>query len=202
MNKEIQRIKKYSIISSIIFVIFTLLGIAFNWLNPEETEFFFSQITEEFSFIENFNFLTTLLFIFLNNTLTLVIGTFLGVLFAAVPILFLAINGFVIGVIASYVYPSFGALNLFISLAPHGVFELTALFISSGMGVYLGVLAIEEIKNKNLTIKKVLRKIRKLEFPNKKIKEAYKLCFSGFVYIVLPLVFLAAVVESLLIFMV
>lgn len=200
MNKEYEQIKKYSIVSFVIFTVFAFFGWFFNYFRPEDANLFFSLMEEEFSFIRDFSFLTTFLFIFINNAITITIGIFLGSLFALIPILFLAINGFVIGLVAGYVYPTFGIAGLLISLAPHGIFELTALFIGMGSGIYLGVLALKEIKEGELTIKKTFKKFKKLKLPSKKIKEAYQLVFKLFLQIVLPLLFLAAVIEALMIF--
>ena len=199
MSDRYSQIKKYSLVSFVVFAIFAVLGVVFNYLRPEDADLFFSTIERELSFVTDFNFFATFLFLFINNTITIVIGTFLGSLFAVVPILFLAINGFVIGLVSGYVYPTFGGFGLLISLAPHGVFELTAMFIGMGSGIYLGHLAIEEIREGELTVKKILKKVRKLEFPSKKIKEGYGLVFNIFIRIVLPLLFLAAVIEALLI---
>lgn len=201
MKKEYEQIKKYSIVSLIIFTVSAFFGWFFNYLRPEDADLFFSIMEREFSFLRDFNFLTTFLFIFVNNTITVTIGTFLGSLFALIPILFLIINGFVVGLVSGYVYPSFGLGGLFISLAPHGIFELAAMFIGMGSGIYLGALALDQISAGELTTKKVFEGIRKLKFPSEKIREAYGLVFKIFLQIVLPLLFLAAVIEALLIFM-
>ncbi len=199
MDGHHEKIKKYSLASFGIFAVFAALGLVFNYLNPEEATLFFNRIADEFAFVEDLDFLGIFLFIFINNTISIVVGTFLGVLFAVLPILFLAINGFIIGLVAGYVYPTMGGFGLFASLAPHGVFELLALFIGSGIGIHLGLLAINEIKEGVLTPKEVLTSVRNRKFPSPKIKEAYKIAFDLFLTVVLPLLFLAAAIEALLI---
>ena len=199
MDGHHEKIKKYSLASFGIFAVFAALGLVFNYLNPEEATLFFNRIADEFAFVEDLDFLGIFLFIFINNTISIVVGTFLGVLFAVLPILFLAINGFIIGLVAGYVYPTMGGFGLFASLAPHGVFELLALFIGSGIGIHLGLLAINEIKEGVLTPKEVLTSVRNRKFPSPKIKEAYKIAFDLFLIVVLPLLFLAAAIEALLI---
>ena len=199
MDSHYQKIKKYSLASFAIFSVFAAVGLAFNYFNPEEANIFFNRIADEFSFVEGLDFLGVFLFIFINNTISIVVGTFLGVLFAVLPILFLAINGFMIGLVAGYVYPTMGGFGLFVSLAPHGVFELLALFIGTGIGIHLGLLAINQIGEGVLTPKEVFRSVRKRKFPSPKIKEAYKIAFDLFLTVVLPLLFLAAAIEALLI---
>lgn len=201
MSDRYSQIKKYSLISLVIFAVFAVFGFLFNSFRPEEADLFFSSIEEELSFVEDFSFFSMFLFLFINNTITVTIGMFLGVFFSVIPLLFLAINGFVIGLVAGYVYPTFGVLGLILSLAPHGVFELTALFIGMGSGIYLGVSAIEEIKNNDLTVKKLFKNAKKLKFPSERLKEDYSYLFNIFLHIVVPLLFLAAVIESLLIVM-
>jgi len=201
MSDRYNKIKKYSLVSFVIFVVFAVFGFLFNSFRPEEAELFFSSIEEELSFVEDFGFFSTFLFIFINNTITVTIGTFLGVLFSFIPILFLLINGFVIGLVSGYVYPTFGVLGLVLSLAPHGVFELAALFIGMGSGIYLGVSAIDEIRADNLNLKSLLKSIRRLELPSEKLKGDYSYVFDIYLHVVIPLLFLAAVIESLLLVM-
>jgi len=87
-----------------------------------------------------------------------------------------------------------------ISLLPHGVFELAAFFIGSALGINLGMAAYGEIKKGNLTVKEVLKAIKSFEFPEGGLKKGYALAVDGFLYIVLPLLFIAALIETYLIF--
>ena len=201
MTEKKNKIKKYTLFSFSLFTLFAIFGFLFNYSNPQEADLFFSSLEQEFSFIEDFNFFRTFLFLFVNNTITVAIGAFLGVLFSILPLFILAVNGFVIGLVAGYVYPTFGLLGLILSLAPHGVFELTALFVGMGSGIYLGISAINEVRNNNLGFGRLFKSIRRLNAPSEKIKEDYEYVFNLFLKLVIPLLFLAAVIEALLILM-
>lgn len=197
MIEKLKKIKIYFWIIAVIFFIFFGVGVAFNFINPKETAEFFTEISKSFSFINDLNFFTTFLFIFLNNTIKVLIILVLGALFGVIPILFTAINGFVLGLVLGHVFPKFGWGGLLVSIAFHGIFELFALFVSGGAGLFLGVVAYQELKrgNANLTA------IKKFEW-SEKLKSSFQLTLDLFVFIVLPALLLAALIESLLIFIV
>jgi stage II sporulation protein M len=199
-KKEILRLKKYFYIIGVIFLNFFLLGFLYNYFFPEETKFFFSELTREFSFINNFNFPFTFLFIFFNNTIKVFISMITGLLFGVIPVLFTIINGFVLGVVSGYIYPQLGVTGLLISILPHGIFELFSLFIGSGSGLFLGVVAYKEIKEKRLTFKTLLADLKKFKFTNNKIKKAFNIVIDIFIYLALPGLLLAALIETMLIF--
>lgn len=195
-----EKIKKYTIFSGLFFFLFVLLGILFDYINPELSADFFSNIQQQFSFVRDFNFSTMFFFLFFNNTLTVFIGIFLGVLLGIIPVFFLAVNGFVVGLVIGRIYPTLGFFGVLANLLPHGIFELTALFIGSALGINLGMVAYREIKDGSLSVKEIFRAIKKLEFPEGNLKEGYTLAINGFLYIVLPLLFIAALIETYLIF--
>lgn len=196
MIKKLKKIKKYIWIIATVFFLFFGFGIIFNLINPKVTANFFTEISKSFSFINNLNFFTTFLFIFLNNTIKVLIIMTLGVLFGIIPLVFTGINGFVLGLVSGYTFPDFGWRGILISLLPHGIFEVFALFVGAGAGLFLGVVAYKELKRKNITIKA----IKKFEW-SKELKGSFQLAIDLFVFIVLPALLLAALIESLLIFM-
>ncbi len=200
LKEKLLEIKKYFYIVAVIFVSFFVFGLLYNYFFPEETQMFFSELTREFSFINNFNFPFTFLFIFFNNTIKVFISMVTGILFGIIPILFTIINGFVLGVVSGYVYPHFGIVGLLVSILPHGVFELFSLFVGSGSGLFLGAVTYKEIKEKRITLKSLITDFKKLKFGNRKIKEAFNLVSDVFVYFALPGLLLAALIETALIF--
>ena len=123
---------------------------------------------------------TELIFFILQNNLQSAFFGFLGGIFLGVFPLFNAIiNGIVLGYVAELVVSEVGAGQL-IGLLPHGIFELPAIFISLGMGVKLG-LAI---------------------FAKDKAGEFRRRFFEGanvFLFVVVPLLVIAAIIEGVLI---
>ncbi len=188
--------KKHITLSAGIFFLFAVFGFVFNSLKPDSSYYFFSEVEKHFQFILEFNFLTTFLFILINNSVKILIGMILGILFGIIPFLFLALNGFVLGLVAGYVFPSFGINLLLLSLLPHGVFEFSALFIGSAYAFYLAEISWNLFKQKKIKIKE----LKDFGFILKKFKIPYNNVLSGFLYIVLPLLIIAALVETFLIF--
>jgi uncharacterized membrane protein SpoIIM required for sporulation len=72
-------------------------------------------------------------FIFLNNTLSSLIGLAAGIFEGSPPLISTFVNGVVLG----FVLEKVGILS-FWKLIPHGIFELPAVFVSLGLGLKIG----------------------------------------------------------------
>ena len=86
---------------------------------------------------EGLDFLELFWFIFSNNITSSFMALLFGVFFGVFPIFNALFNGALLG----YVYSEASALvgyGVIWRLLPHGVFELPAIFISLGLGVYVG----------------------------------------------------------------
>jgi stage II sporulation protein M len=77
--------------------------------------------------------------IFLNNGLktlaVVVLGTFGGIL----PLIFLLVNGYVLGLVLHAAVESRGLPAFFLAIAPHGLIELPAILLGTSIGLMLGV---------------------------------------------------------------
>jgi stage II sporulation protein M len=118
-------------------------------------------------------------FIFTNNLtssfLAMVLGFFLGI--------FSLFNSFFNGILLGYVYSKASGIagfGIIWKIAPHGVFELPAIFISLGMGVKLGMFLFAKEKKKVFI---------------DRIKNSMK----TYICIVIPLLLIAAIIEGILI---
>ncbi len=183
-------IKKYFVLSMSIFIVSFCLGVLFTFYQPEISQRALEKIKEEFSFIEKLNNIQLGLFIFFNNSIKIFLFIFLGVVFIIPTLFFLITNGFVLGFVVAAVYPDLGIKETFSSLFYHGVFELSALFIGSSLGIWIGTMAINKIKKT-----KKLEEILKI----KEIKTAFSFSFRIFLFIIIPLLAAAAIIETLLI---
>jgi len=82
--------------------------------------------------------------IFRQNTLATFYDLFLGVIFGFVPVVSIAINFFALGFLAGPVAsadPAFTSITLpqfFLAIAPHGIFEIPAIFLAAGFGMRFG----------------------------------------------------------------
>jgi len=119
-------------------------------------------------------------FIFFNNSIKALGVILFGILFSVIPILFLIINGFIIGIVTASVVSSEGVLFLAGGILPHGVFEIPALLLTSALGWVLGIHLFQRIKKQKTT------------------PITITLVFAGrfFIFIIVPLFLVAAFVEA------
>ena len=119
-------------------------------------------------------------FIFFNNVQSSFFGMIFGVLFGIFPLIAVVSNGYLLGFVASIVTNTEGIFVLW-RLFPHGVFELPAIFISLGLGLKIGTFLFQKEKLKSLKI-------------------YLKNSLRTFLFIIIPLLIVAAVIEGSLIF--
>ena len=118
--------------------------------------------------------------IFLNNGLktlaVIVLGTFGGIL----PLIFLLVNGYVLGLVLHASLQSRGLFVFFLAIAPHGVFELPAILLGTSIGLMLGARAIKQMlgREERALGREVARGLR------------------FFVTVIVPLLLVAALIEA------
>lgn len=117
--------------------------------------------------------------IFLNNAFVSLLFLVLGLALGVLPVMFIAFNGYIVGVISNVVAQEKGPLFIFLALLPHGIVELPMVFLSAGIGLRLGHQVFSTLIGRDTEIKK--------EF-----KEGLRFYFHW----ILPLLFLAAIVET------
>ena len=122
--------------------------------------------------------------IFVNNMIASFVAMLLGIGIGFFPLMACVMNGYLAGFVGRYASEVEGVWVLW-RLLPHGIFELPAVLISMGIGLRLGVgvlrLGLQSKNNKN-DIKLIL--IEGCRF---------------FVFVILPLLLLAAIIEGILI---
>ena len=79
-----------------------------------------------------------LIAIFLKNLMAVLFSIILSPMFLLIPILTLLLNGWLIGLISMAVIQEQSAGFLLAGLLPHGIFELTALFIGEAVAFSFG----------------------------------------------------------------
>ncbi len=100
----------------------------------EMLERFFSQFR---GYIDNpVMFMLVLLANNAGKSLAAMLG---GFFFGIIPILFIFVNGFIVGLVVSLVEPKMGPAIVLLAILPHGIFEITAVIIACSYGVWLGV---------------------------------------------------------------
>ena len=161
------------------FVLFVLIGALVpppEILEQKIIEF----IKELLSKIEGMSGAELTRFIFLNNLQSSFFGMVFGVFFGIFSAVACAANGYILGFVAMKSIQIDGIFVLW-RLLPHGIFELPALFLSLGLGLKLGTFIFQ--KNKLSCLRNYLRESLRV-----------------FVFIIIPLLIIAALIEGYLIF--
>ncbi|MFN3384513.1 MAG: stage II sporulation protein M [Archaeoglobaceae archaeon] len=135
-------------------------------------EFFRSLSSEKISPLEIFAL------IFLNNSIKSFIAMLLGVFFGVIPILFIFLNGLIIGFFASFIGSEIGIITFLLLLLPHGILEIPAVILACSYGFLLGVEFLRDRKNLRKHVSKAI---------------------LNFVRFVLPMLLVAAFIETILI---
>lgn len=182
--KELQKAFRYvsdsriHIVSAfLLFSISALAGFSFSSFFT-----FLDEILRELvSQTEGMNWIQLFLFIFKNNLLSALFALFFGLFFCVVPLFNAVINGVLLGYVASRAISFAGLVSLW-RLLPHGFFELPAIFIAIGLGIKFGTSLFHSS-------------------PRKTITERFRGSLKVFLYIILPLLFVAALIEATLIFL-
>ena len=159
-----------------IFLVTLFVGFVF----PQFFSAVFQQMIRELiEKTKDFNFSEMLTFIIFNNVKTSFLGLIFGLIFGIFPLFLAALNGYLLGFVFRIVSQEDGIGNLW-KILPHGVFELPAFFLSLTLGLRLGYV---------------------LFLKTKEFKQTLKSSLETFVYVIIPLLLIAGIIETGLIFL-
>ncbi|MDA3839740.1 MAG: stage II sporulation protein M [Patescibacteria group bacterium] len=173
-----KKLRKYFKFSSILFIIFFILGFLFASKNKEASQVFFEALSDKYLFAVDYNFLQLFLFIFKNNLLIAFIAYSSGFIFGLPTLFILVINSFVIGLVVKIATYDLGIFSIIFSMLPHGIFEIPAILLALSLGFILG------------------DSLFGFLFKKKSFKKEFIFSLKLFFYLVVPLLFIAALVES------
>jgi len=160
------------------FFLFAVLGFVIKL--PEEVSNvildYLKGVLEETEGLSDFGLIR---YIFLNNLQSSFMGFFFGFVLGIFPFLATVFNGYVIGFVSALAVEA-GGWETLLLLVPHGIFELPAIFISLGLGIKFGSFIFH---------KKHEGSFRRFLWEGLRV----------FVFVVIPLLVIAAVIEGLLI---
>ena len=182
-KKSLNFIKKsrnfiYAVIS--IFLLTTLLGF-FIPLPESVIDQILKFIRELLEKTQGMSQLELIGFIFSNNLQSSFIGIASGIFLGIFPVMAVIANGFILGFVASISVNAEGFFILW-RILPHGIFELPAIFISFGLGLKIGSFIFQKRKFESL-----------MDYTFNSLRV--------FVFVVLPLLSIAAIIEGTLIFL-
>lgn len=126
--RDIMEARRYIFVAILIFVAGILSAILMPSLGERLLSLFLEYL-KTFKYGQK-DFLGLLIAIFLQNALSAFFAIILGFFFGLVPIFGAAVNGAAMGAVLNL-----NPLNFF-KLLPHGIFELPAIFIAWGLGIW------------------------------------------------------------------
>ena len=187
--KDLKSLSNYVLAATIIFLIGGVLG----WISTGALQEIMIQqisgikeISEQLQQGDNvqWNFFT---FIFWNNATKAVLVIFAGALAGVIPIIFLAINGGVLGFLLHLSWQQDLSMYDVVvkGLLPHGIIEIPAIIIACAFGLKFGVLIIKSLGQINKSSRARTIDLRSF------IRQAG----TASVWIVI-LLFIAAIIES------
>jgi len=175
----LKNLKTYFLIILFLFISITLFGFFFPHFFKDQI---IKLITELLEKTQDLNTLELIGFIITNNIKSAFFGMIFGVFFGVISLGVAIVNGYVLGFVVKETIAIEGFPILF-RLVPHGIFEIPAIIISLALGLRLGMfLFIYKGKNK---AKEFLTWL----------EDSIKV----FVFIIIPLLVLAGIIEGILI---
>ena len=182
----IKRLKLYLLFSILIFASGFAEGYFLPQKYPKEAMAIIDNFKESFGPVVEAGGAQMFIFIFLKNTVALIFASALGVFGGIIPVLSVFSNGFMVGLVGFYAIEKTSWPVFISALAPHGIFELPAFFLSAATGMKLG----------NAGIREVYYFLKKKPRSGISFKEEFYLAARFFVTVLVPLLFIAALMET------
>lgn len=173
-------IKYYFIFNTCLFALAIAAGYIAAYSNPGMVEGIIANFEESYGWLAHESHIKIMLFIFFNNTIASFLSMIMGIFFGIWPIFFILFNGVLIGAICFEIIDQLGVATVLFALIPHGIIEIPMILLSASIGLRLGTLLAQKI-------------LKKIEI---NIKEEVISALIFFVYIIVPLLFVAAFIET------
>lgn len=177
--KYLKNIKNYFWFSLILFAVIGVLSFIFPLFFEKEILGFIQDLIERTRGMNSFE-LTG--FIIYNNIKSALFAVVFGIFFGVIPFLITVVNAYVLGFVSSRTVAAAGHWVLW-RLVPHGIFEIPAVLISVALGIRLGMfLFVYKGGNKK-----------------KEYWEWVKDSLRVFLFIIIPLLVIAGIIEGFLV---
>ncbi len=174
-RKDLREAEPFILLAAVIFLAGAVLG---SYL-PERFEILLDPLKQIAERLKGQSLPVLVIIIFLQNSTSALISILFGILFGIMPVIGAVTNGILMGLVLS-IEREMGMTGLFLRVIPHGIFELPAMFMSWGLGMWLGTWLLRRDKQEAL---------------RERIRRAFRVFFA----IVLPLLIIAAGIEGLVI---
>jgi len=168
-------------LTALLFAVSTMAGYGYSAFNPEFSAGLTSELSSRFGTLVELPPPLLMLRIFAQSSVLSFFAMILGVVFAIIPVVFIIYNGFVIGAVIYTVSRERGIMLILLNILPHGVIEVPMILLSVAIGIRLGQETVKRLLNRG-NIKKTLIEGLKM-----------------YAFWVLPLLLIAAAIETMLI---
>ena len=153
----IEIIKKKPLIRSLIlatgiFFVSLVLGTLFGQNTVEELMRQFGAVLEPLVSADRLSILLVLI-IFINNAIKALAIVFLGILLGLLPLLFVGLNGFVLGGLGSALESVNGWRYVMASFLPHGIIEIPVILLATALGLAVGMESLKWLARRESRVK-------------------------------------------------
>jgi len=125
------------------------------------------------------------LFILMNNLIATILTLILGVVFGILPMVAVGFNGFLLGALVRQGIGIAGYGQVALKVLPHGVFEIPALLLAASYGLWIGMTALQRARGRR----------------DHDIRGQVKHALRRYATIIIPLLVIAAAIETALVVM-
>ena len=149
----IKKFKTFIFIAIGIFVLISIIGFIFPIFFVDEINLIIQNLSLEFA---NLTLLQTIIKIFSNNLMASIYSMFLGLGLGIMPLFNTVLNGYILGFVGNLAVAE-GGFGVLLRLLPHGIFEIPAILVSVGSGLFLAESFIKNVlKVKKSSIRKII----------------------------------------------
>lgn len=176
-RQHIREAKPFIFFSVLLFALSAVVGFFFPIFFHDQILAFLEQLVSE---TDGLGIFQMIFFLFQNNATSAFFGMVFGVFFGIFPLFTSIFNGYLVGFVANKTVAADG-FGVLWRLFPHGIFELPALFLSLGLGLQLSRFLFQKKNKLSLLVDDLTG------------------AFRVFLFVVLPLLLIAAIIEGTLI---
>ena len=178
ISSFLKDLKWYILVSTLLFFGTVVIGYLFSQLTLSNPADIIEELGTAFAWLDGLTPFRLFLVIFLNNSIKALAVILLGIGLGIVPVGFVFLNGYIIGILMYSVVQLKGPGFFALAILPHGIIEIPALLLSVSIGLKLGWNLFKVIKGEDLNLKKDL--IEGVRF---------------YTFIILPMMLIAAFIE-------
>ena len=149
------------VLATVIFLVTFILGMLVAQESAEQIMKQLGELLKPLRPVGNLSMLFLLL-IFANNAIKALGAVLFGVLLGLPPLLFVSLNGFILGGVVSAVKSLKGVEYVIVSLVPHGVVEIPMLLLATALGLTVGLESFKWLMRRESRVKSQLSACLKL----------------------------------------